>query len=125
MERGSSRSGDLYYSGIALRISRALSLAEPIATTSSSNVRGRVCSEETTSNIMNTARIVRAAARARPASLRLPLQRRGYADAVSDKIKLTLALPHQVRLFSYFKRFLWPSAGVYDSMDYKLTYGGN
>lgn len=24
------------------------------------------------------------------------MQRRGYADAVSDKIKLTLALPHQV-----------------------------
>lgn len=47
---------------------------------------------------MNTARIVRAAARARPASVRLPLQRRGYADAVSDKIKLTLALPHQVLL---------------------------
>ncbi|KAI4125681.1 MAG: hypothetical protein LQ347_005277 [Umbilicaria vellea] len=44
---------------------------------------------------MNTARILRAAARARPASVRLPLQRRGYADAVSDKIKLTLALPHQ------------------------------
>lgn len=24
------------------------------------------------------------------------MQRRGFADAVSDKIKLTLALPHQV-----------------------------
>lgn len=47
---------------------------------------------------MNTARIVRAAIRARPVSVRLPLQRRGYADAVSDKIKLTLALPHQVPL---------------------------
>ena len=28
--------------------------------------------------------------------IRVPLQRRSYADAVSDKIKLTLALPHQV-----------------------------
>ena len=30
---------------------------------------------------------------------RMPLQRRGYAEAVSDKIKLSLVLPHQVRLF--------------------------
>ncbi|KAL8714932.1 MAG: hypothetical protein Q9220_001445 [cf. Caloplaca sp. 1 TL-2023] len=28
-------------------------------------------------------------------AFRVPLQRRGYADAVSDKINLTLALPHQ------------------------------
>lgn len=45
---------------------------------------------------MNSMRITRAAARIRPAAVRLPLQRRGYADAVADKIKLTLALPHQV-----------------------------
>ena len=45
---------------------------------------------------MNASRIVRAAARARQSAIRLPPQRRGYADAVSDKIKLTLALPHQV-----------------------------
>ncbi|MCJ1442752.1 MAG: delta subunit of the central stalk of mitochondrial F1F0 ATP synthase, atp16 [Stictis urceolatum] len=45
---------------------------------------------------MNSLRITRAATRARPsAAFRMPLQRRGYADAVSDKIKLTLALPHQ------------------------------
>lgn len=45
---------------------------------------------------MNALRVARAAARIRPSTARLPLQRRGYADAVSDKIKLTLALPHQV-----------------------------
>ena len=45
---------------------------------------------------MSAIRIVRAAIRARPSTLRIPIQRRGYADAVSDKIKLTLALPHQV-----------------------------
>lgn len=45
---------------------------------------------------MNALRVARAAARARPSGVRLPLQRRAYADAVSDKIKLTLALPHQV-----------------------------
>ena len=44
---------------------------------------------------MNSLRIVRAAARARP-SIRTSFQRRSYADAVSDKIKLSLALPHQV-----------------------------
>lgn len=42
-------------------------------------------------------RVARAATRIRPSAFQLPLQRRGYADAVSDKIKLTLALPHQVR----------------------------
>ncbi len=45
---------------------------------------------------MNSLRIARAAARIRAAPNHMPLQRRGYADAVSDKIKLTLALPHQV-----------------------------
>ena len=57
---------------------------------------------------MNSMRIARAAARARPSiALRKPLQRRGYADAVSDKIKLTLALPHQVcsRHFRYKRHF--------------------
>ncbi len=43
---------------------------------------------------MNTYRIARTAARARIPTSRI-IQRRGYADAVSDKIKLTLALPHQ------------------------------
>lgn len=42
-------------------------------------------------------RVAKAVTRVRPSAFRLPLQRRGYADAVSDKIKLTLALPHQVR----------------------------
>ncbi|KAI9675118.1 MAG: delta subunit of the central stalk of mitochondrial F1F0 ATP synthase, atp16 [Caeruleum heppii] len=44
---------------------------------------------------MNSLRIARTALRAGPAITRAPLQRRGYADAVSDKIKLSLALPHQ------------------------------
>lgn len=47
---------------------------------------------------MSSIRIARAAIRARPSALRIPVQRRGYADAVSNKIKLTLALPHQVRI---------------------------
>lgn len=35
---------------------------------------------------MNSLRIARAALRARPAALRVPVQRRGYAEAVSDKV---------------------------------------
>ena len=46
---------------------------------------------------MNTLRLARAAARSYPIATSSRFQRRGYADAVSDKIKLTLALPHQVR----------------------------
>ena len=53
------------------------------------------------SHNMNSLRMARAVARTRPSALRTPLQRRGYADAVSDKIKLTLALPHQVRRFPF------------------------
>lgn len=61
---------------------------------------------------MNSLRIARVALRARPAAIKAPLGRRGYAEAVSDKvgtistdfaamlthsqIKLSLALPHQV-----------------------------
>ncbi|KAK4456168.1 putative atp synthase [Podospora aff. communis PSN243] len=44
---------------------------------------------------MNSLRVARAALRARPAALRIPMQRRGYAEAVNDKIKLSLSLPHQ------------------------------
>ncbi|WYZ40755.1 hypothetical protein EsH8_IV_001096 [Colletotrichum jinshuiense] len=44
---------------------------------------------------MNSLRLARAALRARPAAIRAPLQRRTYADAVPDKIKLSLSLPHQ------------------------------
>ncbi|KAI9902490.1 hypothetical protein N3K66_001842 [Trichothecium roseum] len=44
---------------------------------------------------MNSFRFARAAIRARPAALRVPVQRRTYAEAVSDKIKLSLSLPHQ------------------------------
>ena len=45
---------------------------------------------------MNSLRVARVAARIRQSTFVAPLQRRSYADAVSDKIKLTLALPHQV-----------------------------
>ncbi|KAL4866836.1 hypothetical protein BDV12DRAFT_187151 [Aspergillus spectabilis] len=44
---------------------------------------------------MSSLRFARSALRARPATFRVPLQRRGYAEAVSDKIKLSLVLPHQ------------------------------
>ena len=46
---------------------------------------------------MNSLRFARAALRARPTSLPALSLRRGYAEAVPDKIKLSLALPHQVR----------------------------
>ncbi|KAL2124267.1 hypothetical protein VTJ04DRAFT_632 [Mycothermus thermophilus] len=44
---------------------------------------------------MNSLRIARAAFRARPVAVRAAFQRRGYAEAVSDKLKLSLSLPHQ------------------------------
>ncbi|EXJ74378.1 ATP synthase subunit delta, mitochondrial [Cladophialophora psammophila CBS 110553] len=44
---------------------------------------------------MSALRLSRAALRARSAIILKPIQRRGYAEAVSDKIKLSLALPHQ------------------------------
>ena len=47
--------------------------------------------------VMNSLRIARSALRAQPTRLLAPVIRRGYAEAVSDKIKLSLALPHQVR----------------------------
>ncbi|EHY59523.1 delta subunit of the central stalk of mitochondrial F1F0 ATP synthase, atp16 [Exophiala dermatitidis] len=44
---------------------------------------------------MSALRLSRAALRVRSAAAFNPIQRRGYAEAVSDKIKLSLALPHQ------------------------------
>ncbi|KAI9810262.1 MAG: delta subunit of the central stalk of mitochondrial F1F0 ATP synthase, atp16 [Phylliscum demangeonii] len=44
---------------------------------------------------MSALRAVRLASRACSRPLAAPLQRRGYAEAVSDKIKLSLVLPHQ------------------------------
>ncbi|KAH0842139.1 ATP synthase subunit delta, mitochondrial [Fonsecaea pedrosoi] len=44
---------------------------------------------------MSALRLSRAALRARSTIALKPIQRRGYAEAVSDKIKLSLALPHQ------------------------------
>lgn len=55
--------------------------------------------------IMNSLRIAsRAALRARPAAIRAPLQRRGYAEAVNDKASRPVALvpsnpaPHPMEL---------------------------
>ncbi|EER43271.1 ATP synthase subunit delta [Histoplasma capsulatum H143] len=41
---------------------------------------------------MNSFRFARAALRASPSTFRVPLQRRGYADAVADKLKLSLSI---------------------------------
>lgn len=56
------------------------------------------CIPTTPTFIMSSLRIARAALRARPAAIARPVMRRGYADVASDKIKLSLALPHQVRI---------------------------
>ncbi|KAK6001514.1 hypothetical protein QM012_002845 [Aureobasidium pullulans] len=44
---------------------------------------------------MNSFRVARAALRVRPTAFAAPLARRGYADVASDKIQLSLSLPHQ------------------------------
>lgn len=44
---------------------------------------------------MNSLRFARTALRARPSIIRAPIQRRGYAEAVSDKLRFNLSLPHQ------------------------------
>ena len=45
---------------------------------------------------MNSLRVARSALRARPVALQSAIARRGYADVASDKIRLSLALPHRV-----------------------------
>ncbi|CAD0112750.1 unnamed protein product [Aureobasidium uvarum] len=47
---------------------------------------------------MNSFRVARAALRVRPTAFAAPLARRGYADVASDKIQLSLSLPHQVNI---------------------------
>ena len=49
--------------------------------------------------IMSAFRVARSALRLRPSSFRAPVQTRSYADVASDKIKLSLTLPHEVRRF--------------------------
>ncbi|TKA32518.1 ATP synthase subunit delta, mitochondrial [Salinomyces thailandicus] len=44
---------------------------------------------------MNSLRVARSALRARPTAFKAPLQTRSYADVAPDKIRLSLALPHQ------------------------------
>jgi hypothetical protein len=51
-------------------------------------------SQHPPTDTMNSLRVARAAIKAQPA-LRI-VQRRGYADVAPDKIRLSLALPHQV-----------------------------
>ena len=46
---------------------------------------------------MNSLKVARAALRARPSAIRTV--KRGYADVAPDKLRLSLALPHQVRLY--------------------------
>lgn len=45
---------------------------------------------------MFSVRFARSALRARPAAFRLPVQQRTYAQAVADKLRLSLVLPHEV-----------------------------
>lgn len=49
---------------------------------------------------MNTLRVARVALRARPTALRVPLQRRTYADAAPDKVSVSpsITLPTTFRL---------------------------
>ena len=61
---------------------------------------------------MSAFRFARAAIRARPAAIARPVQRRGYAEVASDKIKLSLALPHQVRHTS--RRDVWGNASSWN-----------
>ncbi|WPG98089.1 ATP synthase delta chain [Acrodontium crateriforme] len=44
---------------------------------------------------MNSLRVARAAVRAAPSAFRAPIAKRTYADVAPDKIRLSLALPHQ------------------------------
>ncbi|KAK4995717.1 delta subunit of the central stalk of mitochondrial F1F0 ATP synthase, atp16 [Elasticomyces elasticus] len=44
---------------------------------------------------MSSLRIARSALRVRPTTFRTSIARRGYADVAADKIRLSLALPHQ------------------------------
>ena len=45
---------------------------------------------------MSSLRVARSVLRTRPTYLAPIVQRRGYADVASDKIQLSLTLPHQV-----------------------------
>ena len=62
---------------------------------------------------MSSLRLARATARLRPLPICLRAQRRNYAEAVSDKIKLTLALPHQVS---------FPKLSIRNVFGYLLIY---
>jgi F-type H+-transporting ATPase subunit delta len=66
---------------------------------------------------MSAARIARAAFRVRPSTFRAPIQRRGYADVSSDKIKLTLTLPHQVCSMAMKQLFIDSNMVLESSMD--------
>jgi hypothetical protein len=58
--------------------------------------------------VMSAFRIARSALKVRPSAFRAPssLLRRGYADVASDKIQLSLVLPHQVRPETDFQHLL-------------------
>ncbi|PSK57839.1 ATP synthase subunit delta [Elsinoe australis] len=44
---------------------------------------------------MSSLRVARSVLRARPSPFKTAIARRGYADVAADKIRLSLALPHQ------------------------------
>lgn len=67
------------------RLSEFGSVAKSARTTNGSGLADVLHSIETAA-IMNSLRIARAALRVRPATLRTPVQRRGYAEAVADKV---------------------------------------
>lgn len=53
-------------------------------------------------------RFARSALRARPAAFRVPAQRRTYAEAVSEKLKLSLAFPNNVSPLDGVPGHWWP-----------------
>lgn len=63
---------------------------------------------------MSSFRFARSALRARPSLFSAPIQRRGYAEAVTDKIKLSLTLPHQVRQANS----IYPSVATISGLTY-------
>ena len=72
---------------------------------------------------MNTTRVARAAFKARPSAFRAPLQRRTYADVAPDKIRLSLALPHQSIYKSQDVYVMGTNEHGFDGEAWRLTCG--
>ena len=99
-------------SSAARRLYKLSRTSTVLATTTHSSRDPRHCILSTLQFIMSSLRIARAALRARPAAIARPLARRGYADVASDKIKLSLALPHQVRSAPSPSVMAWTHSGI-------------